>query len=290
LSWSALAAIVIWGFSFIATKVAIREVHPLGLMALRFGIGALLLSFIQFSRDSRFLHLFSVRDWIQICFLALVGTAGHNFLQASGLLYTTAINTGWIIAAQPLFITLTACLFLSEKITLRKIIGLFLGFFGVSLIITRGVFSLAVIRWASSFGDLLILSSAITWTLFTVGGRKFLSRVPPLAAIAPIMSVGFLLSLGVSLVHTGWSIRIHLSMAAWASILFLGIFCSGVAYFLWYSALEKKDSSSVGMYLYLEPLATLMGACLLLGERPSWVTLMGGGITLAGVFLATRKT
>ncbi len=289
MSWSALAAIVIWGFSFIATKVAIREVHPFGLLALRFGIGAILLSLIQFSRDRRFLRLLSARDWGQILLLALVGIAGHNLVQAYGLLYTTAINTGWIIAAQPLFITLSAFLFLGERITLRKIIGLFLGFFGVSLIITKGIFSLAVFRWSSSFGDFLILFSAITWTIFTVGGRRFLSRFPPLAAIVPIMSVGFLMSLGVSMLHAGWNIRVHLSLAAWASVLFLGIFCSGVAYFFWYSALDKKDSSSVGMYLYLEPLVTLLGACMLLGEKVSWVTLAGGGVTLAGVFLATRK-
>jgi len=184
LSWSALAAIIIWGFSFIATKVAIQEVHPFGLMALRFGIGALLLSLIQFSRDRQFLRVLSARDWVQIFLLALVGIAGHNLIQAYGLLYTTAISTGWIIAAQPLFITLSACLFLRERITVRKIIGLFLGFFGVFLIITQGVFSLAVFHWSSSFGDFLILFSAITWTIFTVGGRSFLSRFPPLAAIA----------------------------------------------------------------------------------------------------------
>ena len=290
MSWSALAAIIIWGFSFIATKVAIQEVHPFGLMALRFGIGALLLSLIQFSRDRQFLRVLSARDWVQIFLLALVGIAGHNLIQAYGLLYTTAISTGWIIAAQPLFITLSACLFLRERITVRKIIGLFLGFFGVFLIITQGVFSLAVFHWSSSFGDFLILFSAITWTIFTVGGRSFLSRFPPLAAIAPIMSVGFLMSLLVSMLQPEWNIRVDLSIAAWVSVLFLGIFCSGVAYFLWYLALEKKDSSSVGMYLYLEPLITLLGACILLGERASWVTLAGGGVTLAGVFLATRNT
>ena len=290
MSWSALAAIIIWGFSFIATKVAIQEVHPFGLMALRFGIGALLLSLIQFSRDRQFLRVLSARDWVQIFLLALVGIAGHNLIQAYGLLYTTAISTGWIIAAQPLFITLSACLFLRERITVRKIIGLFLGFFGVFLIITQGVFSLAVFHWSSSFGDFLILFSAITWTIFTVGGRSFLSRFPPLAAIAPIMSVGFLMSLLVSMLQPEWNIRVDLSIAAWVSVLFLGIFCSGVAYFLWYLALEKKDSSSVGMYLYLEPLITLLGACILLGERASWVTLAGGGVTLAGVFLATRST
>lgn len=289
MSWSALAAIVIWGFSFIATKVAIQEVHPFGLMALRFGIGAFLLSLIQFSRDKRFLRVFSARDWTYVFLLALVGIAGHNLIQAYGLLYTTAINTGWIIAAQPLFITLSAFIFLGERITLRKVIGLVLGFFGVSLIITKGVFSLAVFRWSSSFGDFLILFSAVTWTVFTVGGRGFLSRFQPLCAVVPIMSVGFLMSLFVSMLRTEWNIRVQLSIVAWVSILFLGIFCSGVAYFLWYSALEKKDSSSVGMYLYLEPLFTLLGACLLLGERAGWVTLAGGGITLAGVYLATRK-
>ncbi len=290
MSWSALAAIVIWGFSFIATKVAIQEIHPLGLVALRFGIGALLLSFTQFSRDPRFLSRFSGRDWTQVFLLAMVGTAGHNLIQAYGLLYTTAIHTGWIIAAQPLFITLSAFLFLRERITLRKIIGLFLGFFGVSTIITRGVFSLDLFHWSSSYGDFLILFSAVTWTIFTVGGRRFLSKFPPLTAMVPIMSVGFLISLMVSMLRPGWSIRVHLSVAAWMSVLFLGIFCSGVAYFLWYRALEKKESSSVGMVLYLEPLVTLLGACLLLGEEVEWVTLAGGGITLAGVYLATRKT
>jgi len=70
----------------------------------------------------------------------------------------------------------------------------------------------------------------------------------------------------------------------------LGILCSGLAYYFWYSALEKRDSSIVGMYLYLEPFVTLIGAYFLLGEEILWITLLGGGMTLAGVYLATQKT
>jgi drug/metabolite transporter (DMT)-like permease len=80
-----------------------------------------------------------------------------------------------------------------------------------------------------------------------------------------------------------------LSPLAWTGILFLGIFCSGLGYLFWYSALEKKDSSIVGMYLYLEPLVTLIGAYFLLGEEIKWVTLAGGGMTLVGVYFATRR-
>ena len=288
-SWPALWAIIFWGFSFIATKVALREVHPFTLLTLRFGIGAFLLLVFQLRQDKKFLKVFSQRDWIYVLFLSIVGIAGHNLLQAFGLLYTTAINTGWIIAIQPIFITLAARLFLGEGITVRKIIGIVIGFSGIFLIISKGVFSLSLFRFSSTFGDLLVLLSALTWTAFTVGGRGFLSRFPPLVTITPIMMVGCLITLPLSAVKGEWNILFHLSLSGWMGILFLGIFCSGLAYFFWYSALEKRDSSIIGMYLYLEPLVTLMGARLLLGEEVKWITLMGGGMTLMGVYLATRK-
>ena len=289
MSWPALWAIIFWGFSFIATKVALREVHPFTLLTLRFGIGAFLLLVVQLRQDKKFLKVFSQRDWIYVLFLSIVGIAGHNLLQAFGLLYTTAINTGWIIAIQPIFITLTARLFLGEGITVRKIIGIVIGFSGIFLIVSKGVFSLSLFHFSSTFGDLLVLLSALTWTAFTVGGRGFLSRFPPLVTITPIMMVGCLITLPLSAVKGEWNILFHLSLSGWMGILFLGIFCSGLAYFFWYSALEKRDSSIIGMYLYLEPFVTLMGARLLLGEEVKWITLMGGGMTLMGVYLTTWK-
>jgi drug/metabolite transporter (DMT)-like permease len=72
-------------------------------------------------------------------------------------------------------------------------------------------------------------------------------------------------------------------------ILFLGLFCSGLAYLFWYSALEKKDLNIVGMYLYLEPFVTLIGAYFLLNEEVQPVSLMGGGMILLGVYLATKR-
>jgi len=289
LSWPALWAIIFWGFSFIATKVALREVHPFTLLTLRFGIGGFLLLLVQLQKDKRFLNAFSFEDWVSIILLAIVGISGHTLLQAYGLLYTTAINTGWIIAIIPIFITVAARFYLGEPITIRKIGGIIFGFSGVFLVISKGVFSLSIFGFGSTFGDFLILISTLTWTAFTVGGRGFLSRFPPLAAITPIMIVGCLVTLPFTWLKWEWDILFHLSLSGWMSILFLGIFCSGLAYLFWYSALEKKDSSIVGMYLYLEPFVTLIGAYLLLNEEIKWITLMGGGMILLGVYLATRK-
>jgi drug/metabolite transporter (DMT)-like permease len=290
MSWPALWAVIFWGFSFIATKVALKEVNPFTILTLRFGIGGFLLLLVQLQKDRRFLKTFSSTDWLLIIFLAIVGISGHTLLQAFGLLFTTAINTGWIVAIMPIFITIAARFYLGEAITPRKIGGIILGFFGIFFVISKGVFSFSIFRFGSTFGDFLVLISALTWTAFTVGGRGFLSRFPPLAAITPIMIVGCFITFPFTWLQWEGNILFHLSLSGWISILFLGIFCSGLAYLFWYSALEKKDSSLVGMYLYLEPLVTLIGAYFLLGEEIQWVTLIGGGMVLLGVYLTTRAT
>jgi len=103
------------------------------------------------------------------------------------------------------------------------------------------------------------------------------------------MIVGGLITFPFTWLKWEWNILSHLSLSGWMGILFLGVFCSGLAYLFWYSALEKKDSGLVGMYLYLEPLVTLIGAYFLLNEEIQWVTLVGGGMILLGVCLAARK-
>lgn len=82
LSWPALWAVFFWGLSFIATKMALKEVHPFTLLTLRFGIGGFLLLLVQLQKNKRFLKAFSFKDWLSILFLAMVGVSGHTLLQA----------------------------------------------------------------------------------------------------------------------------------------------------------------------------------------------------------------
>lgn len=289
MSYQALAAVIIWGFSFIATKVALKEVHPFTLLTLRYAIGALILLLFQLNRDRAFLRRFTQHDWFYMIVLAAVGVSGLGLLQAYGLRYTTAINTGWIIAINPVLIILLARFFLREVITFQKVSGILLGFLGIFLIISRGTFSLSLFQFASTYGDLLVLASALAWSSFTVAGKGILSRFSPLATITTVMVVGCLLVFPLSLLKGEWGHLFTLSLNTWMAVLFLGFFCSGLGYLFWYSALEKRDSGEVGMYLYLEPFATLLGGYLLLGEEIRWVTLMGGGMILLGVFLATHS-
>ncbi len=290
LSWRAFLAVIFWGFSFIATKVVLKEIHPFTLLPLRYALGSLFLLFIQLNQNKSFLKVFSFRDWVSIVILSAVGVSGLGLLQAFALLYTTAIHTGWIIAVNPLLITLSARIFLGEPITMKKMMGILLGFIGVFLIITKGVFSFSFFRIASTYGDFLVLLSAVAWTGFTIGGKGFLSRFSPMPTITTVMLSGCIVLLPLGFLKGEWGKLFYLSPWAWGGIFFLGLFCSGLGYLFWYSALEKKDSSTVGVYLYFEPLATLIGAYFLLGEEVRWVTLLGGGMILFGVFMVSQKS
>lgn len=290
LSWRAFLAVLFWGFSFIGTKIVLREIHPFTLLPIRYGLGSLFLLSIQLSQNRSFFRKFSSRDWISIFILSSVGVSGLGLLQAFGLLYTTAIHTGWIIAINPLLITLSARFFLGEAFTMRKMIGVLSGFVGVFLIITKGVFSFSFFRFTSTYGDFLVLLSALAWTAFTVGGKGFLSRYAPMPTITAIMLSGWIVLLPLGVLKGEWERLFYLSLPAWGGIFFLGLCCSGLGYLFWYSALEKRDSTTVGVYLYFEPLATLIGAYFLLGEEIRWVTLLGGAMILFGVFIATQNS
>lgn len=204
LSWPAVAAVIFWGWSFIATKVVMKEIHPFVFLPLRFAVGASILLTIQLKRDRSFWRAFSPRDWISILLLACAGVAALGLLQAYGLLHTSAIHTGWIIAINPILITIASRLFLGEPITLRKTLGIALGFSGIGLIISNGEFSPAIFRFDSSLGDLLVFTSAIAWTAYTVGGRGFLSRFSPLASVSVVMTVGCLVLLPFGFVTGQW--------------------------------------------------------------------------------------
>ena len=82
---------------------------------------------------------------------------------------------------------------------------------------------------------------------------------------------------------------IHLSLIGWVSILFLGIFCSGIAYVLWAKSLKELEATKVGSFLYLEPFVTVLSAWFILSETITLTIILSGLIITAGVILVNRK-
>jgi drug/metabolite transporter (DMT)-like permease len=284
---AALAAIVMWGVSFVATKAALRGVSPITLIFTRFALGvAVLVLILTVRRES----LVPPRNsWPMLVLMGFVGIFLHQMLQAHALTLTTAVRTGWLIGLTPIWSALLAAVFLGESFGPRKLFGLVLGALGAAIVVSRGELSSQTLALPSTRGDLLILMSTGTWAVYTILGRDTLRQLGSVRATTATMIAGWLMMAPFFVGSAGWLEYRHLSPHTVAAILFLGIGCSGLGYLFWYAALERIDASQVAAFLYIEPLITLLAAVALIGESVAPSTIAGGVLVLAGVLTVQSK-
>lgn len=276
--------IIFWGLSFIATKIALRELAPAMILFVRLGLGsALLFSSLIFLGKFK---IFPLREWGGFLLLGVIVFV-HLMLQVVALQYTTAVNTGWLMAIIPVFIAILGRIFLAEKFTTNKILGIVIAATGALLLLTGGSFR--NLGFTSTLGDGLILISCLTWAIYSVFGKRVLEKFPSLVTTANQMAVGWLLVTPLALSGKGFSPLFQLSSSGWIAVLYLGIFCSGIAYFLWFSALKDLEATKVGVYLYLEPLVTTLGAVIVLNEAFTPLTLFSGVLIIGGVHLTSKR-
>lgn len=282
----AFVAIVFWGISFVATRVALRHVSPIALVVTRFTLGVTLLHLILFAR--RIPLLPPRRAWAPLATMGFVGVFVHMLLQAYALTLTTAVHTGWLIGVIPIWSALLAAFFLREPFGPGKIGGLLLGFVGVVIVVTRGRLGSDFLALPTTHGDLLVLASTVTWAIYTVFSQATIRALGSLRATAGAMLCGWLMLVPIFVARHAWRELASVPPSGWGAILFLGLGCSGLAYWFWYSALERIETSRVAAFLYLEPLVTVAAAVPLLGERVAASTVVGGAVVLLGVALVQR--
>jgi drug/metabolite transporter (DMT)-like permease len=282
----ALFAVVVWGASFIATKVALKDVSPVTIVWLRFAIGVVLLGVAVIWR--RQFALPARQEWGYFALLGFLGITFHQWLQSNGLITAQASTTAWIVSTTPVFMALLGWLLLRERLGWLKIGGIALAAFGVLLVVTNGKLGTVLQGKFGTVGDFLILISAPNWAVFSVLSRRGLKTHPATRMMFFVMSLGWLFTTLLFFSGPGFSEISRLSLNGWLAILFLGLFCSGLAYIAWYDALQALSAAQTGVFLYLEPLVAVLVAALILTEPITWASLLGGAVILLGVWLVNR--
>ena len=292
MSWGAVVAVLFWGASFVASKIALAELSPLHLILLRVSLGTLALDALLLCRGhwTELGHL-TQRDWARIGLLVLISVFAHQLTQMLGLQRTTAINGALLITLAPLFMFILSVMFLSERVSWLKVLGFLAALLGSVLVITRGNPRALGASSQTLVGDLLIVLSAVGWALFSMLGKDLLQKQSPLLVVTLI----FNLSLPVLAVSTALgrqSFSSALGRMTWrgrGAAVFLAWGCSALAYVLWYRALQSQEMSRVSVLHYLQPLVTTLLGVLLLSESIGWATILGGGMILGGVALVNRR-
>jgi drug/metabolite transporter (DMT)-like permease len=283
----ALLAIVVWGASFIATKIAVAEVAPVTVVWLRFGMGVVVLAVVALAR--RQLALPARGDLAYFALLGFLGVSFHQWLQSNGLVTSQASTSAWIVTSTPIFMAILGWLVLGERVRPLATLGIVVATFGVLVVATRGHLSSLAAGRLGAPGDWLILASSPNWALFSILSRRGLRRYPSAGMMLWVMTAGWLLTTVLFLAGPGPADVSRLSSRGWLAVAFLGILCSGMAYVFWYDALSLLPSSQVGSLLYLEPLVTMGVAAAMLGEPLTAATLLGGLAILLGVWMVSLR-
>jgi drug/metabolite transporter (DMT)-like permease len=279
-----LSAVVIWGWTFIATKILVAELGPVEIFALRLAIGLPFLGGVLLVK--RVPLRFARADARPLLLGGAILTL-HFLVQIAGLVTTTAVNTGWIVSVSPLALAVLSFLFLRERIGWSGAAGIAVSTAGILLLVSRG--RLADLGWLQSIGDWLILASAHTWAVYTVVTRNLVRRRHPLAVTFAILLIAAAFTAILFAASADLASVRSLSPRGIAALLYLAIPGLALGQWFWQEGVARLGATRAGLYLYLEPLATLALAVPLLGEPFGPIVALGGGLVLAGVYVGQRE-
>jgi drug/metabolite transporter (DMT)-like permease len=268
----------------VATKIALAELTPVTLIIMRLILAVALLFVIARATKKDF--SIDLKKHSGILLLALIAVL-HLWIQVTGLKYTTASNTGWIIGITPVFMAILGYIFFREKLRIINIAGIAVAFFGLLLLIGKGDFS--KIDLISNKGDVMVLISAFTWSIYSLVNKKITFSYPPMMTIFYLFLTMAVILIPFNISGETLSSVINLSGRGWVAVLFLGLICSGVSYVFWAQALKNMDSARVGAFVYFEPFITIFTAWFILNEQITFVIVLSGVIITTGVILVNKK-
>jgi drug/metabolite transporter (DMT)-like permease len=280
---SLILAAVFWGANYAATKFAALSMPPVSIVAVRFLVAGLLMYCVLrvLEPESRLVR----KDLLPMAGLGCLGVAVGQTTFTFGVSMTSAANTGFIFATAPVWGLLFGFVFGLERPAWRGTSGVGLSILGVGVIFYEGL----GLEGANPIGDLLVLLAAMGFGAYTVLSMRLLGGYSPLAvATYPILFGGPLVLL-ISVpffAAPGWG---GVGVGAWAAVAFSAVFATAFAFSAWQTGVFRIGANRVLIYQYLISLTGVASGVVFFGEVLGAEKLVGGTVTLAGVYLARRQ-
>jgi len=276
----------IWGTSFLFIKVIVGEVPPLTLVAGRLGLAAAAMWLVVRLRGTPFPR--ERRLWQAYAMVGLLNGALPFALISWGEQYISSGLAALLQSTTPIFTVLFAHFFTQDdRVTLKKLLGMALGFVGVGLLILPELRAEGM--RAMLWGQLAIVGSSVCYAVASIFARHRLGGQPPLLSAAGQFTMGFAYILPMSLflerpfaIAPSWP-----ALGSWVTLSLLG---TVVAYVIYYTLLDRTHATFVTSVTYLVPINGLILGALVLGERITWMLLVSLALVLSGVLLVRSHT
>lgn len=278
--------VVVWAFAFLFIKIGLEELSFVNLTIMRFLIACLVLILILFFQKKRFSKLHK-KDIVPIFLLGFFGVIVYHLGLNYGEQFISPAAASLIIATVPVEIIILSTIFLKEKIGLKKLIGVIIALCGVVVISIWGKAGASIhIEYISAV--LAVLIAAIMSALYTIAGKKLLTRYSALSLTTYVMLLG---SLGLTPFIRGSLLDqiSKMSMTGWFAVIFLGVFSTVVGYGLWYIVLKIKSASEISIYLYAIPVLSTIISYFMFKEKITLMFILGGFLVIAGLIIVNIR-
>ena len=283
---AAFLTILIWGTTFISTKVLLISFKPVEILFIRFMIGYFALWCVCPRR-------LKVRMRKQEWYFAAAGLCGvtlYYLFENIALTYTLASNVGVIISIAPFFTVIFSCLFLHDRRpNIRFFAGFLIALAGIFLISFGGEKNLQL----NPVGDLLAVIAAMFWAAFSTITKKISGfGYNTIQTTRRTFFYGLIFMVPALLL-----MDFHIELQQFASLknvlnlLFLGFGASALCFVTWNLAVKILGSVKTSVYIYMVPVITAVTSALILHEKLTRTIISGIVLTLIGLFLSEdRKT
>ncbi|MGE7612918.1 DMT family transporter [Paenibacillus sp. NPDC101420] len=280
----ALITIIIWGTTFISSKILLTDFTPVEILFFRFLLGYFVLLLIY----SRPVRTKSIKQELLFISAGLCGITLYFLLENIALVYTLASNVGVIVSIAPFFTAVIAHFFLEEEKFHRQfILGFVIALSGIILIGLNGSFLLKL----NPIGDLLAFIAPMVWAIYSVLMRKISDlQAHTIGATRKVFFYGILFMLPALFIFD-----FHLDLSRFkeiqniTNILFLGLGASALCFVTWNRAVGILGAVKTSVYIYIVPVVTVAASALILNEKITWATLLGTFLTLTGSYISERK-
>jgi len=282
----------VWAINFPVVKIGLHYVPALAFASFRVvaaGIFMVLLYplcrclpvFSSTGHESRV----TARDFWPFLYLGFFGVAVNQLCFALGLRYTNVTHSSIIVGMSPVFMLTLAVLFRLERLTLRKTLGMAIAFVGVAILASSTGMAH---RSPTLLGDAITMCGSLGFAMYVVLGKRVAAKYNPLIMTIWNFIFGALIVLPIAVQQTlshnlarAWP---AIPWQAYVCVAYTALFSSTLAYLFYFWLLRYLDVSQLAAFSYLLPVSASALGIVFLGERGSWLELVGGALALLGVY------
>jgi drug/metabolite transporter (DMT)-like permease len=267
----------------VLSKIALNEIPPISFVFFRFLIASIII--LPF-----FLREIPKISVLKIVFISLFATVNVT-LFAFGVRLTTADVGQMLYTTVPIIVIVLSYILLKEKTTLRRFLGVIIGFAGAIMIILLPILGRGTIFSGNLVGNLLIFTAVISFSIYSVLSKKLQEQCSPICLtslfIFTTTVILFILLPFDAASHPNWWQSV--STSGILSTLYVGIFGTAVYYLLYQYSIKHGTPTIASITLYIQPIVTFLVAYVILGEQLTAFFIIGSILVFLSAWIITRK-